>query len=315
MGIVIFYCHGNIILGLEELALTVTDSRIHLDREARMPSGSIGPLGGEGSVSRGWTLAKISIDALLENKSLTVLPLTSTLMLALISIIIFWGFHLVEGFGEMTPEFLLAIVMIYLIANIVIVFFNVALMGASMLWFDGGTPTLGYAIGFARERLLVVIQWAMLVSIVNVLLSLIRRSDSSTGTIVAGISGIAWSVITFFAVPVLAFEKVSPLTAVKRSAKIIKSTWRETLISNLGINFVFLIFASIVLFPLFIALVWVGLDTWMVLFLVSILYWIVLGSIYGAISGVLGTALYRYATTGKVSPKIPETVVKNPWKF
>jgi hypothetical protein len=295
--------------------LTGIDPARYGDLREQVPSGSIEPIGGESSISRGWTLTRISIDALLENKFLIVLPLVSTVILALISIVVFWGFNVFNGFNEITPEFILAIALMYFIAAVVMVFFNVALMGASMRWLEGGTPTLGYAIGFAKERLWVITQWALLVSAVNVLLSLIRSRHSNVGSAIAGISGIAWSVITFFAVPVVAFEKVTPFTAIKRSARLLRSTWKEAAISSFGMLFVFLMFAIIVLFPLIIALIWVGLDAGLVLLLISILYWIVLGSIYGAASSVLGTALYRYATTGRVPPTIPGTVIRNPWGF
>jgi hypothetical protein len=280
-----------------------------------MPSGSIGPLGGESSISRGWTFTRISLDAFLENKSLMALPLLSIIILTLISIMFFWEFYLATGFSAITPELVLVIALIYFIASAVMVFFNVALMGASMLWLEGGKPTLRYALVFAKERLWVIIQWALLVAIVNVLLSAIRSRTSDTGRIITGISGIAWSVITFFAVPVVAFEKVTPFTAIRRSAHILRSTWRETAFSNFGLWYVFIMLAIIVLFPLIIALIWAGLEAGLVLLLVSIIYWVVLGSIYGVVSGVLGTALYRYATTGKVSPKMPETIIRNPWEY
>jgi hypothetical protein len=290
--------------------LTGIDPARYGDLREQVPSGSIEPIGGESSISRGWILTRISIDALLENTSLIVLPLVSIVFLALISIIVFWEFDVFNGFNEMIPEFILAIALIYFIAVVVMVFFNVALMGASMQWLEGGTPTLGYSIGFAKERLWVIVQLALLVSVVNVLFSLIRSRHPQT---IGKIAGMGWSVLTFFALPTVAFEKATPLAAIRRSAQIIRSTWKEVAISSFGILYVFIILAMIMLFPLVVVLIWAGLEAGLILLLVSIIYWVVLGSICGVISGVLGTALYRYATTGKISPKMPETIIRNPW--
>ena len=294
--------------------MTGIDPARYGDIREQVPRGSIEPLGGESSISRGWTLVQISIDALLENKSLIALPLASISILTFISVVFLGGFYLFSEPIEITPELILVLALMYFISAIVMVFFNVALIGASMLWLEGGKPTLRYAIGFAMERLWVIMQWALLVSIINVLLSIIRSRHSGMSGIITAVPGIAWSVITFFAVPVVAFEKAPPITAIRRSAQIIRSTWKEAAISSFGILYVFTILAMIMLFPLVVVLIWAGLEAGLVLLLISIIYWIVLGSIYGATCGVLGTALYRYATTGEVSPKMPETIIRNPWK-
>jgi hypothetical protein len=50
----------------------------------------------------------------------------------------------------------------------------------------------------------------------------------------------------------------------------------------------------------------------LVVLLAVIVYWVVLGVLASAASGVLLASLYRFATTGKVAEGFPEQVMKNP---
>ena len=53
---------------------------------------------------------------------------------------------------------------------------------------------------------------------------------------VASMFGVAWSIATFLAVPVLVVEGVGPIEAVKRSTQLLKKTWGEQIAGNLGIG-------------------------------------------------------------------------------
>jgi len=268
------------------------------------------------SISRGWELARVGFDAILDNRSLILLPLISTLVMGMVTISFLGGYFMTLNLENGIPyNLVLLIVLLYFIASIVMVFFNVALIGAAMLYMEGGDPTVGYGIRFASERLGLIIQWAMLVATVNVLLSLFRRTAGIGGQIASSLAGVAWSVATFFAVPVLAFERLTPIDAIKRNTQVLRSTWRETLFSNLGIWVVFFILGITAFLPLFAAFVWMGADIGLIILAISIIYWIFLGSLYGGVSGVLVSALYRYAVTGKVHPDIPMAVVQNPWTY
>jgi hypothetical protein len=45
------------------------------------------------------------------------------------------------------------------------------------------------------------------------------------------------------------------------------------------------------------------------------IYWLILAIIASAAQTVLLTALFRYATTGKVSEDFPEIALRNPWSL
>ena len=51
--------------------------------------------------------------------------------------------------------------------------------------------------------------------------------------------GVAWTLATFLVVPVLVTRDVGPIDAVKESAGLLRETWGENLIGNVGLGLVF----------------------------------------------------------------------------
>jgi hypothetical protein len=49
--------------------------------------------------------------------------------------------------------------------------------------------------------------------------------------------------------------------------------------------------------------------------LTVIVYWLILACICASMDGIFKAALYRYATTGKMTPEFPEEFFKNPWTY
>lgn len=138
------------------------------------------------------------------------------------------------------------------------------------------------------------------------------------GDILAGVLGMAWAVATFFVIPVMIYEKLSPLKAVRRSWEIVKNVWKETLVLKLGFATLFVILgllgllailpgvmAGVTFLPEPIETEWMGvtLTTNIIVtnapaliaaFAVAISYWVALGCVSFAAKGVLRAALYTY---------------------
>ena len=130
-----------------------------------------------------------------------------------------------------------------------------------------------------------------------------------------GAVGVAWTIVTYFVVPVLIYEKVGPWKAVKRSASILRKTWGEALVGNLGLGVIFFLFALVgiliivlsrvlhvlVALALVLGALSGSLTVILVAVAIAVVFWIVLAIVYSAAQSVLVAALYRYATTGQVS--------------
>jgi hypothetical protein len=113
--------------------------------------------------------------------------------------------------------------------------------------------------------------------------------------------GVAWTLATFLVVPVLVAEDVGPIDALKKSVALLKRTWGENAVGNVGIGLVFglLMFAAIIVsVVLVVAAASVSPKLAIPVGLVAILAIVMLGIIQSALSGIYSAALYRYATDG-----------------
>jgi hypothetical protein len=113
--------------------------------------------------------------------------------------------------------------------------------------------------------------------------------------------GVAWTLATFLVVPVLVAEDVGPIDALKKSVALLKRTWGENAVGNVGIGLVFglLMFAAIIVsVVLVVAAASVSPKLAIPVGLAAILAIVMLGIIQSALSGIYSAALYRYATDG-----------------
>ncbi len=117
------------------------------------------------------------------------------------------------------------------------------------------------------------------------------------GRIIFGIIGIAWTVLTFFVVPVLLYEEVGVGEAIKRSGSIFRQRWGEQFIGNATIGLaIFLVAIPVLLVGGLIAAAVPLVGIPLLVLAVGALM-----AVGAARTGVFNAALYRYATTGEAS--------------
>ena len=218
------------------------------------------------TIGRSWQFAKISYGIVWDFKKLIVFPLLSTLAAVLVIASFaapLWATGTLESWlATADPEAgapattadqvaMYATLFIFYFCNyFVIVFFNSALTACALKVVNGEVPTIGYGFSMAGKRLPQIAAWAFVSAVIGVLLKIIENANEKAGAIVAAILGTAWTVLTFFAVPVLVMEGVGPITAIKRSVSTIKSTWGEALVGNFSMGFL----AFLVLLPVILVL-------------------------------------------------------------
>jgi hypothetical protein len=247
-------------------------------------------------------LAKASWGVLREDKKLAVLPLLS----GLASLVVLASFALPawllssDGTGgrSATPAMWVVAFLGYLVLAFVVIFFNAALVFAADRRLKGQEVTLGEALQDALSRSHVLLPWAVVSATVSIIIRAIEE-QGTLGRIVGALVGMAWSVVTFLVLPILVFEGIGPIAAVKRSGSLFKKTWGENLIANGAIGLLAL--AAIIggAIPC-VLLIMIGGPA-SVLGIVALVAWIVTVQIVAStLTGILQTALYRYATNGEV---------------
>lgn len=186
------------------------------------------------------------------------------------------------------------------LTTFVVVFFNVVLAIAGDQVIRGEHPDVGAARAMARSHLRNIATWALLSAVFSVLVRAVRRRGGVTG-FAAAIGADIWALVTFLVVPVLAFERIGPIAAMKRSAAMFHQRWGQQLTGGLvigGATGLITLFGVILAIGGAVLLVAGATTTDAVAGFVIIVVGTVVGvgaAVFGgATRGVFGVALYRY---------------------
>ncbi|PYU55196.1 MAG: hypothetical protein DMG55_28695, partial [Acidobacteria bacterium] len=133
------------------------------------------------------------------------------------------------------------------------------------------------------------------------------------GRLIMRIIGIAWTLACYFVVPVLAFEDLTPIDALKRSSKLFRDTWGEKVIGGFSLSMVSLVLMlpgiGLPMAAAFLA----GINGMMVGLILMVLYFLVLSVFMSAVGGIFNAALYRYACFKQVPPAFSEELIASAW--
>lgn len=277
---------------------------------------------------RSGALLKQSFRVLREDKKLVVFPLLSALACGAVLVsfaapIIFSG--VLEDFSSKNGKEEVSLAMkalgaglsflFYFVTYTVMVYFNTALVSCALERFDGKTPTVRGGLRAANLLLGPIIGWSLLAATVGTVLRMIEERVGFIGKIVVGLLGAAWSIATYFVVPVLVVERTGPTTALKRSVEVMTKSWGTALVSNIGLGLLTVLVYIAATIPAFAGLaltikmqhwapiVFGGAITIALIFLVAL--------VTSAMQMILVAALYRFASTGSVPPGFVESDMRS----
>ncbi|MFC5571310.1 DUF6159 family protein [Lysobacter yangpyeongensis] len=256
--------------------------------------------------SRSWELARASAAVLRSDKELMLFPIISgllTLVVLATFLLPVWATRMfADGFSVVGAVVVFAF---YFCQYAVILFCNCALVGAAMIRLDGGDPTLADGFNAAKARLPAILGYAAIAATVGLFLKRMKDDDNLLVRLLGSGLGAAWTLATFLVVPVLVAENVGPVEALKKSAGLLRRTWGENAIGNVGIGLVFgFISLGIVLVGALLAYLaaQVSMALAIAVGVVFVIALLLLGVYQAALSGIYSAALYRYATQGEAPP-------------
>jgi hypothetical protein len=208
-------------------------------------------------LSNGWKLSMNSFKVLKENQQLIIFPFLSGISLLLV-IGSFFTITLAnagwdpENIGEVSSAGYYALLFLFYLVNyFIIVFFNMALIHCTRMYFKGEEVSVKAGLQFSLSRVGAIFSWAVFAATVGLILKTIQENSGLLGKIITGIIGIVWSVTTFFVVPVIAYENLGPIGAFKRSTQMMKQKWGESLAAGFSfglIKFLAILIIGLVLF-------------------------------------------------------------------
>ena len=261
-----------------------------------------------------WQLVKYSAAVLKKDSELLIFPLISSIaaLLVLASFIPLFG---AAPDSEESSINMVVLFGLYLAEYFVIFFFNAALIGAAMIRMDGGNPGVMDGLQIAWSKVGSIFGYALISATVGLFLRTIGRRFGFGGQIVAGLSGIAWSIASSLAVPILVSRDIRPLDAIRESTSLLKRTWGENLIAGASIGLVF----KLVFFIVFVLIAFLAGTAFtreeMTLAagigVLGLIAMILLGLFQAALQAVFSAALYRYAIDGDDGNGLSSEVLNN----
>jgi hypothetical protein len=282
----------------------------------------------------------------LENKRLLLFPVVLCLLMIVIAAfflapVVLWptGHGLAEeahwqavarqwtvrGAGRhslgLTPAGYALAAVFYLVATCLATFVNVAFYSQILNALRGQPVSVAAGLRVAWSRRVAILAWSLFTGLVGLMIRAIEERVGFVGRWIVGLIGLAWSVASVFAVPVIVVgtEGAHPLRILKTSAATLKKTWGESLLGYLGLQFggLLVLIGSVALLAVGLTLS-VALDTpWFiaiaaVAWLVGLLAFFFLLNVAGQ---VYRGALYLYAAEGTPPDPFDAEQMNAAWKL
>jgi len=244
-----------------------------------------------------------------ENRYLLAFPVIGFLA-SLIPLAALWvpaGILLVND--QTAPGVGLAIIGIF--ANqIVLSIASGGLIAAADAELAGADSSVGHGIARSLARLVPLIGWALIATVVNVIVGFVRgnsgngAADALRNIAAAGVLAM-WSLITFFVLPFIMLDGRGPIAAIKASFALFKEKWGTQIFGGVrigGIVGLVTILPGILLVVLGVFAAAAGSTAFVasgvVLIVIGILLFMVGSLLLSTMKGIFSVVLYHFAKDG-----------------
>ena len=266
--------------------------------------------------SRSWALGKESYAILKGNPQLALFPIISGVASVLVMIAFAIPIFLTnpsQRTDTSNPLYYGLLFAFYVVSYFVVIFFNSGLVCCAHDSLQGKPTSFSAGLANATKHLPAILGWALIAATVGMLLRIIQERVGIVGRIIVGIFGFAWTLLTYFVVPVMVVDNKGPVTALKESASMLRKTWGEQLIANVSVTLAVGVFMLFGFIPIGVG-IFFGVNNLIIpmisAFALAILYWLALAVVASALSGIFNTALYIYASTGQIPSGFSENSIR-----
>jgi hypothetical protein len=265
------------------------------------------------SIGRSLALVKTSWDILMDDKKLLVFPVLSgivslfVILTFALPLLLTGSFMNNTGLGPIALYGLLFV--IYVVSYFVVIFFNTALITCVNARLNGKEATINDGLSNATKHIGSIFAWALISATVGLILQVLEDNVGFIGQIAVALIGGAWSLVTFFVVPILILEDKGVVDSVKDSVSLIRKTWGESIVGGGSIFLVFLVIGIVACLGIVGIMVVTG--SFLLAVALFILVVAVLAVVASAMQGIFVTALYTYAKTGKAPTSFNKDLIEN----
>jgi hypothetical protein len=187
----------------------------------------------------------------------------------------------------------------YVVNYFIIYFFNAAIVACAAIRLEGGDPSLNDGLALAIERLAAIAAWSFVAGTVGFILGSMESRSRGGRNLVAGLLGIAWSVLTFLAIPLIVVEKCPAGEILSRSKELVRSTWGEQVMGNVGFGTLFAILSAPALLVFFLLGIHKGDGIPIPAIIASVVYLVLLSILQSALRTIFSTVLYLFTVKGR----------------
>jgi uncharacterized protein DUF6159 len=277
-----------------------------VDRSAQTRGARGRSLAGVNRIANGWHIATASWRVLSRDRELIAIPVIAALAAALAFAAVAGPGVLLLGGSDAVEASEVALWLVLVAASVVaawvVAIGAAAVVAGAAERMAGGEPTLGSAFAAARARAGRLLGWAVLATVISIILDQLEERLGFAGRIISFLAGTAFSVVSFLALPVIVFEDVGAIEGLKRSARLLRSTWGEQLTFSFGLGLLGFL-AALPAVAVAVGAIATGIVVLQVVGVVLAVAWIVVVmAVTSALSAVFKAALYRWATGLPVDP-------------
>lgn len=261
-------------------------------------------------ISTSYKLVKIAFGIIMQEKELLGYTLLSVLCSVLI-LLTFAGiaYPYQEQLSQLTnwePYWMyIGLFIYYLILSFITFFFNTAVITSVTRIIRWEWNKFGDGIKDSMNNLGKIFQWALVAATVSLIIKIFQDKfkDSAIAQIIIWGAWAAWSIMTFFAFPLMILRGMWVKDSIKESASLFKKTWWERAVIAVWVwLFWFLIILGIIAISIII-MIWVNILVWIAI----LVLWIFGVFIFSSLSDVvIKTIIFDYANTGKVPSMIQD---------
>lgn len=281
------------------------------------------------TIGRSFRLLKLCLHVLAVDKELILFPVFSSIGVILVFLSfmgIGFGIGAFDRLEEGTSGALdyVVLFLFYVFSYFIIIFFNSALVFAAHERLAGGDPNISSGLNGAFHRVITIFKWAVIAATVGLILRILAGQARERGGIMGFIGyivvqllGAAWTMVTFFVVPLIVIEHRSLGDAFKGSLSMLSRTWGEQVTANFGLGIAGLI-VGLVAFAisaaLFFVLSIIGTFGMILAVVIGAVLLVGVALVFATLDGIFKAALYNYASDGQVPSLFPDDVVRDAFR-
>ena len=300
-------------------------------------------------LQRSWQLFKSSVRVICDNPKLLIFPIVTGVLTSAIALfflapvgLVLLAPHWVSGTGvqavadrvgflrfsnganfnfSIQPIGSAILAGMYLLNMFLATMASVAFNSEIIEALNGQPVSIQRGIAVACRRWQAILFWSLVAGVVGLIIRSLEERWALVGRAVAGLIGLAWSMASIFAIPILARDTSvsNPFTILSKSATTIKRTWGEMLAGYVGMKGMNLL------------VVWASIASWISVGVAAYLFsnpWILLGFgvpwlatllVYAYVTSIASRvylcALYLYADGGTVPAHYDESMMGMAWKM